>query len=217
MREQDILTIDVISDVMCPWCYIGKRRLDRAQILARDVEPVIRWRPYQLDATIPPEGMDRQDYLDKKFGHDRAADMYAQIRETGEVEGIVFAFDRIAKSPNTINAHRLIRWAEVGDQQDSVVERLFELYFTEGEDIGESSVLLEAAREADMDVDLVAEVLATVKDVDEVQKEIALAHELGVQGVPTFVLNQTHILVGAQRAEILADALVQVSEELNFG
>ena len=217
MRERDVLTIDVISDVMCPWCYIGKRRLERAQVLARDVEPVIRWRPFQLDATIPPEGMDRQDYLDKKFGRDRAADMYTQIMETGEAEGIAFAFDRITKSPNTINAHRLIRWAEVGDQQDCVVERLFELYFTEGEDIGESSVLLEAAREADMDVELVAEVLDTDKDVDEVQKEIALAHELGVQGVPTFVLDQTHILVGAQRAEVLADAMVQISEEPTFG
>ena len=217
MRERDILTIDVISDVMCPWCYIGKRRLDRAQVLARHVEPVIRWRPFQLDATIPPEGMDRQDYLDKKFGRDRAAGMYTQIRETGEAEGIAFAFDRITKSPNTINAHRLIRWAEVGGQQDCVVERLFELYFTEGEDIGEAPVLLEAAREADMDVELVAEVLATDKDVDEVQKEIALAHELGVQGVPTFVLDQTHILVGAQRAEVLADAMVQISEELDLG
>ena len=217
MRERDVLTVDVVSDVICPWCYIGKRRLDRAQVLAVDVEPVIRWRPFQLDATIPPEGIGRQDYLDKKFGRDKAAEMYTQIKETGEVEGIPFAFDRISKTPNTINAHRLIRWAEVGYQQDSVVERLFELYFSEGEDIGETSVLLEAAREADMDVDLVAEVLATDKDVDEVQKEIALAHELGVQGVPTYVIDQMHILVGAQRAELLADALVQISQEPDFG
>ena len=97
------------------------------------------------------------------------------------------------------------------------MERLFELYFTEGEDIGETMVLLEAAREADMDVELVAETLATDKDVDEVHKEIALAHELGVQGVPTFVIDKTHILVGAQRAELLADALVQISEEPSFG
>ena len=217
MREKDVLTVDVVSDVMCPWCYIGKRRLDRAQVLAVDVEPVIRWRPFQLDATIPPEGIDRQDYLDRKFGRDRALEIYTQISETGEAEGIPFAFDRITKSPNTINAHRVIRWAETGYQQDSVVERLFELYFTEGENIGETTVLLEAAREADMDVELVAEILATDKDVDEVHKEIALAHELGVQGVPTFVIDKTHILVGAQRAELLADALVQISEEPSFG
>ena len=143
----DVLTVDVISDVMCPWCYIGKRRLDRAQVLAPDVEPLIRWRPFQLDATIPTEGMDRQEYLDNKFGRDHATEMYAQIQETGEAEGISFAFDAITKSPNTINAHRLIRWAEVGDQQDTVVERLFDLFFCEGEDIGETSVLLDAARE----------------------------------------------------------------------
>ena len=217
MREIDVLTVDVISDVMCPWCYIGKRRLDRAQVLAPDVEPVIRWRPFQLDATIPPEGMDRQEYLDNKFGRDRASEMYAQIQETGEAEGIAFAFDAITRSPNTINAHRLIRWAEVGDQQDAVVERLFELFFCEGEDIGETSVLLEAAREGQMDVEYIEEVLATDRDIDEVEKEIALAHELGVQGVPTFVIDQQHLLVGAQRAEILADALVQISQEPNFG
>jgi len=217
MREMDILTVDVVSDVMCPWCYIGKRRLDRAQVLAPDVEPVVRWRPFQLDATIPPEGMDRQEYLDKKFGREKAIEMYTQIQETGEVEGIVFAFDRITRSPNTLNAHRVIRWAEVGEQQDAVVERLFELYFTEGEDIGETSVLLDAAREAQMDVDFVEEVLATDRDIDEVEKEIALAHELGVQGVPTYVIDQQHILVGAQRAEILADALVQISQEPDFG
>ena len=125
MREMDILTVDVVSDVMCPWCYIGKRRLDRAQVLAPDVEPVVRWRPFQLDATIPPEGMDRQEYLDKKFGREKAIEMYTQIQETGEVEGIVFAFDRITRSPNTLNAHRVIRWAEIGEQQDAVVERLF--------------------------------------------------------------------------------------------
>jgi len=217
MREIDVLTVDVISDVMCPWCYIGKRRLDRAQVLAPDVEPVIRWRPFQLDATIPPEGMDRQEYLDNKFGRDRASEMYAQIQETGEAEGIAFAFDRITRSPNTINAHRLIRWAEVGEQQDAVVERLFELFFCEGEDIGETSVLLEAAREGQMDVDFIEEILATDRDIDEVEKEIALAHELGVQGVPTFVIDQQHLLVGAQRAEVLADALVQISQEPNFG
>ncbi len=217
MREMDVLTVDVVSDVMCPWCYIGKRRLDRAQVLAPDVEPVVRWRPFRLDATIPPEGIDRQEYLDKKFGREKAIEMYTQIQETGEVEGIVFAFDRITRSPNTLNAHRVIRWAEMGEQQDAVVERLFELYFTEGEDIGETSVLLDAAREGQMDMDFIEEVLATDRDIDEVEKEIALAHELGVQGVPTYVIDQQHILVGAQSAEFLADALVQISQEPDFG
>lgn len=217
MREMDVMTIDVVSDVMCPWCYIGKRRLDRAQVMVPEVEPLVRWRPFQLDATIPPEGMDRQEYLDKKFGREHATELYKKIHETGETEGIVFAFDRITKSPNTINSHRLIRWAEPGHQQDVVVDRLFEIFFCEGEDIGQDSVLLEAAREAQMDVDLVEEVLATDRDVDEVKKEIQLAHELGVQGVPTLVINREHVLVGAQPAEVLADALVQISQEPDFG
>lgn len=217
MRGSTAITVDVVSDVMCPWCYIGKRRFDRAQVMTPDAEVNVRWRPFQLDATIPPEGMDRQEYLDKKFGREQAKEIYKQIAEAGEMEGIIFAFDRIEKSPNTINAHRLIRWAEVGEQQDIVVDRLFELFFCEGEDIGETSVLLDAAREGQMDVDLVEEVLATDRDIDAVKKEIALAHDLGVQGVPTFVFNQEHILVGAQRAEILADVLHQLSEEMQFG
>lgn len=217
MRGGTAITIDVVSDVMCPWCYIGKRRLDRAQVMTPDAEAVVRWRPFQLDATIPPDGMDRQEYLDKKFGRERAAQIYKQIRETGEMEGIVFAFDRIARSPNTLNAHRLIRWARVGHEQDTVVERLFELYFTEGEDIGQASVLLEAAREAQMDTDLVEEALATDRDIDAVKKEIAMAHDMGVQGVPTIVFNQEHVLVGAQRAEVIADVLMQISQEMEFG
>lgn len=216
MREDTAMTIDVVSDVMCPWCYIGKRRLERALVMA-DVDAVVRWRPFQLDATIPSEGMDRQEYLDKKFGRERAAEIYKQIRETGEMEGIVFAFDLIEKSPNTLDAHRLIRWAEVGVQQDTVVERLFELFFVEGGDIGDTTVLLDVAREAQMDVELVEEAFATGRDVDEVKKEIALAHDMGVQGVPTIVFNQEHVIVGAQRAEILADALTQISQEMEFG
>lgn len=217
MREMDEMTVDVVSDVMCPWCYIGKRRLDRAQVMAPEVEPLVRWRPFQLDATIPPEGMDRQEYLDKKFGREQATEIYKKIYEAGETEGIIFAFDRIAKSPNTINAHRLIRWAQPGHQQDMVVDRLFELFFCEGEDIGQDAVLLDAAREAEMDVELVEEVLATDRDIEGVKKEIQLAHDLGVQGVPTFIINRQHVLVGAQPAEVLADALVQISQEPDFG
>ena len=216
MREQDRLIMDVVSDVMCPWCYIGKRRLDRALVLAPDVEPEIRWRPFQLDATIPPEGMHRQEYLERKFGREGARQVYQKIQEAGEIEGIPFAFDQIQKSPNTLDAHRLIRWAATGDQQDEVVERLFELFFVEGEDIGRHSVLIDVAKEAEMDADLVEEMIATDADKEHVQKEIALAQELGVQGVPTFVIANQYMLVGAQPAEQLADALVQISQEPVF-
>ncbi len=211
MSEPDSIILDVVSDVMCPWCYIGKRRLDRALVLAPQVETEVRWRPFQLDATIPPEGMDRQEYLDRKFGRDQAREIYQKIREAGDVEGIPFAFDRIEKSPNTLDAHRLIRWAKTGEEQDAVVERLFELFFVEGEDIGQHGVLVEVAREAGMDTDLVAEFLATDADKDKVEKEIALAQELGIQGVPTFIIANKYVLVGAQPAELLAETLSEIA------
>jgi predicted DsbA family dithiol-disulfide isomerase len=212
MDPRDPMILDVVSDVMCPWCYIGKRRLTRALVLAGpDIDTEVRWRPFQLDSTIPPGGIDRQEYLDRKFGREKAAEIYRQIRETGEMEGIPFAFDQITKSPNTIDAHRLIRWAATGSQQDEVVDRLFELFFVEGEDIGEHSVLIDIAREAEMDVDLVAELIATDADKDKVEHEIALAQQLGVQGVPTFVLANQFMITGAQPAENLAEAIQEIA------
>lgn len=211
---QSKVVIDVVSDVMCPWCYIGKRRLARALVMCGpEFEADIRWRPFQLDPTIPSEGMDRQEYLDRKFGRERAQENYKRIQEVGSIEGIPFAFDHIQKSPNTLDAHRLIRWARTGDEQETVVERLFELYFTEGADIGDHEVLIGVAREADMDADLVAEMIATDADREQVQQEIALAQQLGVEGVPTFVIANRYMLVGAQPAENLADALTQIAAQ----
>lgn len=213
-EAQGKLIVDVVSDVMCPWCYIGKRRLQRALAMAGPVfYAEIRWRPFQLDATIPPEGMDRQEYLDRKFGREQAKENYKRIQDAGAIEGIPFAFDLIRKSPNTVDAHRLIRWAETGDQQDVVVERLFELYFTEGGDIGDHEVLIDVAREADMDVDLVTQTLASDTDRDQIKQEIAMAQQLGVEGVPTFVIANRYMLVGAQPAENLSDALIQISQQ----
>ncbi len=212
MHAHDPMILDIVSDIMCPWCYIGKRRLTRALVLAGpEIDTEVRWRPFQLDATIPPEGMDRQEYLDKKFGREKAAEIYKQIKEVGEMEGIPFVFDQITRSPNTIDAHRLIRWAATGSQQDEVVEKLFELFFLEGEDISEHSVLIDVAREADMDVDLVTEMIATDADRDKVEEEISLAQQLGVQGVPTFVVANKFMIVGAQQAEVLTDAIQQIA------
>jgi predicted DsbA family dithiol-disulfide isomerase len=213
VSEQPRMNIDVVSDVMCPWCFIGKRRLDRALVMAGpELETEVRWRPFQLDPTIPPEGMDRHEYLDNKFGREKAAELYRHIREVGEMEGIPFAFDLIEKSPNTLDAHRLIRWASPGHQQNYVVDRLFELYFLEGEDIGDPATLVDVAREADMDADLVADTIISETDVEQVEKEIALARELGVEGVPTFVIANKYMIVGAQQAEVLADAILQISQ-----
>lgn len=215
MIESDTqtLTIDVVSDVMCPWCFIGKRRLFRALELVPEIETEIRWRPFQLDATIPPEGMDRQEYLDRKFGPDGSREVYTRIQEAGEAEGIPFAFDRIRVSPNTLNAHRLIRWAGSNGHQDAVVERLFELYFVEGENVGDTDVLVSAARDGGMDADLVEELLGTEADRDLVEREITLAHELGIEGVPAFLFDSRYAVMGAQDSNLLAQAMVRVLQE----
>ena len=144
--DPSVIEIDVISDVMCPWCYIGKRRLEKAIAMVPDIKVNVRWRPFQLDHTIPETGMDRQTYLTNKFGSaEQASNVYEPVRAAGKAEEIPFQFEDIKVSPNTLNAHRLIRWALAEGVQDAVVERLFQLYFIEGANLTDKSVLLDAA------------------------------------------------------------------------
>lgn len=209
------VTIDVVSDVMCPWCYIGKRRLEAALDLTQGQHVEVRWRPFQLDATLPRGGKDRKQYLEEKFGGpERAQEIYSRIEEAGAEENIPFAFEDIAVSPNTLDAHRVIRWAGgVSEQvQDNLVEALFRIFFVEGGNVGDHEVLVKAAAEAGMDGALVRDLLATEKDLQETQAEIAQASAMGVQGVPCFVLNGRHGVSGAQSAENLASAIKQVAE-----
>jgi len=198
--------LDIVSDVMCPWCYIGKRRLEAAMALVPNLQFDIRWRPFQLDPTIPPGGMDRQEYLDRKFGPEQAKAAYANIKSAGADEGIEFDFAAIAKSPNTLDAHRLIRWAASAGCEELCVETLFKLYFVEGEDIGDRAVLLAIAKNCDMDVDLVQKLLAGKRDIDLMQREIAQAQAMGINGVPGFIFEYTYLVSGAQSAQALADA-----------
>jgi len=204
----DPVQLDVISDTICPWCYIGKRRLEKALALRPDVEVDVRWRPYQLDATIPSGGVDRKEYLEKKFGGpERAAEIYQRIRDAGAEEDIPFAFEAIRRTPNTINSHRLIRWAATADCQDAVVERLFRLYFLEGGDIESPDALIGVARETGMDADLVSELIAGDADVDLVEREIRTAQKIGVTGVPCFIFANSFGVMGAQTGDVLADAI----------
>lgn len=207
------LTIDVVSDVMCPWCYIGKRRLEGALALRPEVEVDVRWRAYKLDPTIPAGGVDRKTYLDNKFGGaERAGEIYARIVEAGRVEEIDFNFGGIARSPNTSNAHRLIRWSYGQRAQDAVVEGLFSAYFIEGGDIEDPVTLGEIATASGMDCDLVRELLASDADLDAVDAEIDQARQIGVDGVPCFIFGARVAVMGAQASEILAQAIDKALE-----
>ena len=200
--------IDIVSDVMCPWCLIGKRRFEKALAMRPDVQVDIRWRPFQLDSTLPDEGMDRQEYLSRKFGGpERADQIYQAVRDAGKQEGIPFAFEKIEYSSNTLNAHRVIRWAATADCQDAVVERLFKMYFIEGRNIGDKEVLREAAVDAGMDEELVTRLLATDADRDLVEKEIELARQIGVTGVPCFIVANKYVVMGAEQPETIAGAI----------
>ena len=210
----EAVTIDVISDVMCPWCYIGKRRLEKALASLPEVAISIHWRPFQLDHTIPARGMDRQEYLRAKFGDgNKAEQIYAPIREAGRREEIPFQFERITRSPNTLDAHRLIRWARTAGVQDAVVERLFQLYFIDGADLTDPDVLADCAEWAGMERDIIARLLEGDADKTETQEEIALAQQMGITGVPTFLVGNRYAVIGAREPEVIAGAIAKVLEE----
>lgn len=209
------LGIDIVSDVLCPWCYIGKRRLEKALSAVSEIAADVRWRPFQLDPAIPPEGMDRGAYLAAKFGDAEGGEMYREIARAGAEEGIAFAFDRIARTPNTLDAHRVIRWATTTGHQHDVVEALFAAYFLEGRDIGESGTLADIACAAGMDREVVARLLAGDADRRAVSEEIGIAQQMGIAGVPCFIFGGKYAVTGAQAPEILADAMRQARIALN--
>lgn len=204
--------VDVISDVVCPWCYVGKRRLERARALAPEIEIEVRWLPFQLDASIPPGGIPRATYLARKFGSAaRASEIFDRVRQAGAEEGIPFAFDKIAVSPNTLDAHRVLHWA--GPQQDAAKERLLAAYFLEGVDLAARAELARLAGEAGLDRDEVARRLATDEDVEAVTAAVARAHEIGVSGVPFFIFGGRYALSGAQPPDVLAQGVRQAAAE----
>lgn len=217
MTEIKPLSIDIVSDVMCPWCYIGQKNLDAARKIASEIVVDVHWRPYQLDPTLPPGGKDRQTYLNEKFGgEEKATEIYQRVKDTGAQSGINFRFDLMKVSPNTLDAHRLIKWAGgVSSQmQDKLVRRLFELFFEEGANVGDHSILLAAAEHIGMDVEIVKDLLAGDRDKKEIEIEIGQAQQMGVSGVPFFIIANKYALSGAQPPEVLANALREISAEI---
>jgi predicted DsbA family dithiol-disulfide isomerase len=206
--------IDVISDVVCPWCYIGQRRL--AEALARlPVDDAarrasIRWHPFQLNPDLPQAGVPRKAYLEDKFGGaDRAAEIYGRVSAAGATVGIPFAFDRIAIQPNTRDAHRLIAWAQAQRNASDLVERLFHAYFIDGRAIGDHDVLAAIAGEAGFDSAAAKTLLDSDEGIDAIALMDQRAREIGVQGVPFFIFNQHVAVSGAQEPDTLLGAIAQ--------
>jgi predicted DsbA family dithiol-disulfide isomerase len=206
--------IDVVSDVICPWCFLGKRRLDAALARIEDLDVLVRWRPFMLDPTIPPEGLDRQDYMLAKFGPERLKTIHDPLIAAGEELGVPFDFDAITRTPNTLDAHRLIRWAHTVERQHETAERLFMAYWNEGQDVGDRDVLARCAGDAGINAAQIRELLDSAQDVEETKAEIQHATSIGVTGVPTFILGQSYALVGAQSPEVLVDAIGRVARDV---
>ncbi len=210
------LQIDIVSDVVCPWCYIGKRRLEAALALRgeNEPEPVLKWHSFQLNPDIPAGGVDRRSYLERKFGGpERMRTVAARVEAAGREAGIEFAFDRIERQPNTLDAHRLIAWAQQTRPElaSVLVERLFRAYFLEGLDVGAPKRLAQLAGEAGYDAGEAATWLASDAGRAEVEAADQQARRLGIGGVPFFIFNQRLAVSGAQAAEILLDAIHQSS------
>lgn len=208
----DILTVDIISDVICPWCYVGKRRLERALKAVPGGKAVrVRWLPFQLNPDMPAGGMNRKEYRSAKFGSwQRSQELDARVAAVGATEGIVFAHDRMERTPNTLDAHRLIALAAKEGVQDAIVEALFRGYFTQGRDISDRAVLLDVVAEAGLDRSR-AEAFLT-GDTNDIRREEAEARRLGVSGVPFFVINGKVVLSGARNVTDFLAAFEQSSE-----
>ena len=202
------MRIDIFSDTVCPWCMIGKRRLERALAQRPGLNPAMRWRAFQLNPNMPDDGMDRRLYLELKFGGAQAArQIYDPIIKAGTQEGIPFDFEAIRRTPNTLRSHRLIRFAAARGRQDSVVEALFHTYFLRGQDIGNLEVLAAAAADGGLDQDEARALLEGSVEADAVRAEDTTARRAGIRGVPCFIFNGKYMLAGAQPPEVLLQML----------
>lgn len=207
-----MVKLDILSDPICPWCYIGKAHLDRA-LEANPEHPFeIEWHPFQLNPDMPEAGMDRREYLETKFGgKEQAVSVYARIEEAAKTAGLELDFAGIARTPNTMDAHRLIHWAGLEGRQTPVVSALFRAYFQEGRDIGDHAVLLDIAEAAGLDRAMTERLLSSEADREDIAKRDAHARARGVTGVPTFVVASAHVVPGAQPPELWAQVIRELS------
>ncbi|ABR60244.1 disulfide bond formation protein DsbA [Sinorhizobium medicae] len=212
----ETVNIDIVSDVVCPWCYLGKNRL--AQAIANvsgEINVAVQWRPYQLNPDLPPEGVDHKQHLAAKLGGQAAVDdAHRMLENLGMEDGVAFNFDAVKVSPNTLDAHRLIRWAATSGEaaQAELVNLLFKAYFEEGRNVGEHTVLLDIAEQGGLERPVIAALLASDADKQAVKQEIDMAREIGVTGVPCFIIEQQYAVMGAQSVEVLSSALREIAQ-----
>jgi predicted DsbA family dithiol-disulfide isomerase len=207
------IRIDVISDVVCPWCFIGKRRLEKAVALTPEIPVDVYYHPYFLNDWVPREGMARKDYLTKKFGSPEAyRGMAGRVADAAAQEGLTYAIDKIARQPNTLDSHRLIHWAGKRGKSAEMKQRLMDLYFTEGADLSDPEVLVHAAADVGLDPEIIRPLLASEEDVEETALAANAAKEAGINGVPTFIIDGRYAVSGAQSPETLAQVIREASE-----
>ncbi|MCP9625798.1 DsbA family oxidoreductase [Rhodopseudomonas palustris] len=210
------LKIDVVSDVVCPWCYIGKKRIEQALALAPDVPVELTFRPFFLNPSVPREGIERDEYLTQKFGSpERYKELASRVVDAAAQEGLEYHPELVKRQPNTIDCHRLIHWADAIGKGPAMKQRLMELYFRDGGDLTDINVLVKAAAEIGLDADDVRAKLATDVDVDLIAGQANEAAEKGISGVPTFVFAQKYAVSGAQDPAQLAKAIRHISAEIN--
>lgn len=211
---RDPLIIDIVSDVVCPWCFIGKKRIETAVKLVPEIPVELRYHPYFLNDWIPREGISREDYLTRKFGGvDRYKSIAQRVAAAAAEEGLVYAIDKVNRQPNTLDCHRLIHWARPSGRSAQMKQRLMELYFTEGGDLSDKAVLAQAAADIGLDRADIAQLLDSNADIDAVTQEAEAAKNAGIEGVPTFIFGNLLATSGAQPADYLAQAITRAAAE----
>ncbi len=208
------LPIDMVSDVVCPWCFIGKRRLEKAIALKPEIPVTVRFHPYFLNPWVPRAGISREEYLVTKFGSVERYNSNAQrVAETAAGEGLTYSFDKIKRQPNTLDCHRLILWAGDIGNDAQMKQRLMDLYFTEGGDLTDREVLVQAGADCGLNADRVRELLAGDHDIARIEQEANSAKDAGIDGVPCFILGGLVAVQGAQSPEHLAQAIERAAQE----
>lgn len=215
MPQSQPLSIDVVSDVVCPWCFIGKKRIEKAIALKPGIPVTLRFHAYFLNDWIPREGISRTDYLIKKFGSvERYAQIAERVKAAAAEEGLVYAPDKISRQPNTTDCHRLILWAGKSGNAARMKQRLMDLYFTEGGDLTNNDMLAQAAADVGLDRAEISRLIATEQDVDIVAQQAQNAKEAGIDGVPCFIFAGVFAVSGAQAPEHLAGAIERAAEQI---